>query len=64
MRTRYRRLGVRIRQRLSSTPWTTLKMALLAPMPSARVMMATAVNPGVRRNIRRAYPASCRSSVR
>ena len=30
----------------SSTPWTTLKMALLAPMPRARVVKATAVKAG------------------
>jgi hypothetical protein len=30
----------------SRTPLTTLKMAVLAPMPSARVIAATAVNPG------------------
>jgi hypothetical protein len=29
-----------------STPLTTLKIAVLAPIPSARVMTATAVKPG------------------
>ncbi|HEV2989235.1 MAG TPA: hypothetical protein VG759_12395 [Candidatus Angelobacter sp.] len=32
----------------------TLKMAVLAPMPSARVMIAIAVKPGAFRNIRQA----------
>ena len=35
----------------SSTPLTTLKMALLAPMPSASVRMATTVKPGVLRQL-------------
>ena len=30
-----------------STPLTTLKMAVFAPMPSASVRMAIAVNPGL-----------------
>jgi hypothetical protein len=30
-----------------------VKMAVLAPMPSASVMSAAAVKPGVRRSIRR-----------
>ena len=51
------------RQRRQQTPWTTLKMALFAPIPSASVVRATAVKPGARRNIRSAYPTSCRSSV-
>ena len=38
----------------SSTPLTTLKMALLAPMPSASVSSAAAVNAGVRRIMRSA----------
>src|SRR6185436_877420 len=42
---------------LSSTPLTTLKMAVLAPMPSARVRMATTVNPGVRRRRRVMRPS-------
>ena len=33
---------------LSRTPRTTLKMAVLAPMPSARVKMAISVNMGAR----------------
>ena len=36
----------------SNSAWTTLKMAVLAPMPSASVSIATAVKPGARRNIR------------
>ena len=38
----------------SSTPLATLKIALLAPIPSAIVNSAVAVNPGVRRSIRTA----------
>src|SRR6516165_8859060 len=37
-----------------STPRTSVKMAALAPMPSASVMTATAVNPGDLRSWRRA----------
>ena len=37
----------------SSTPLTTLKIAALAPMPSARVSSTTAVKPGVRASPRR-----------
>jgi len=36
----------------SSTPFTTLKIAVLAPMPSARVSTATVVKPGLRRKVR------------
>ena len=43
----------------STTPFTTLKMAVLAPMPSARVSMTTAVNPGVLINVRTANRMSC-----
>src|SRR5271155_4954077 len=32
-----------------------VKMAVFAPMPRARVRMATAVKPGVRARVRRAY---------
>jgi hypothetical protein len=32
---------------LRSTPLTTLKMALFAPIPSASVSTATMVNPGL-----------------
>ena len=37
---------------LSRTPRTTLKMAVLAPMPSASVKMAISVNMGARRRRR------------
>src|SRR6185295_923981 len=37
---------------------TTLKIAVLAPMPSASVMMATAVKPGDRRSPRHAKRTS------
>jgi hypothetical protein len=39
---------------LSSTPFTKLKMAVLAPMPSASVSSATMVKPGERRSVRMA----------
>ena len=35
-----------------STAWTTLKIAVLAPMPSASVMIATKVKPGRLTNMR------------
>jgi len=37
-----------------STPSTTEKMAVLAPMPSASVSTAATVKPGLRRRVRRA----------
>ena len=42
----------------SSTPSTTLKIAVLAPIPSARARTAATVTPGVRRNDRRAQRRS------
>ncbi len=39
---------------------TTLKMAVLAPMPSASVRTATAVKPGLRLICRTPYRTSCR----
>jgi hypothetical protein len=39
---------------LSSTARTTVKAATFAPIPSARVNIATAVKPGLRRNLRAA----------
>ncbi len=38
---------------LSTTPLTTEKSAVFAPMPSARVRMAIAVNPGDFTSIRK-----------
>ena len=38
----------------SSTPFTIVNTAVLAPMPTARAMTATAVNPGLRRRLRSA----------
>jgi hypothetical protein len=38
---------------------TTLKIAVLAPMPSASVNMATMLKPGLRRNNRTPYRRSC-----
>src|SRR5882762_2519758 len=45
----------------SSTPYTTVKIAVLAPMPRASVKTATAVNPGFFASIRKAYRMSCQS---
>ena len=39
----------------SKTPLTTLKMAVLPPMPSASVSTETAVNKGVRASLRNTY---------
>jgi hypothetical protein len=38
----------------SNTPYTTLKMAVVAPIPSASVRTATAEKPGCFQNIRAA----------
>jgi hypothetical protein len=38
----------------SKTAFTTVKMAVLAPMPSASVRTATAVKPGFLRSVRNA----------
>jgi len=46
----------------STTAFTTLKMAVLAPMPSASVRMATAAKPGERQSTRRPHRTSCASS--
>ena len=48
------RSGSRYGSGRSRTAFTTLKIAVLAPMPSARVSTAIAVNPGER--------ASCRTA--
>src|SRR5437879_5764983 len=45
----------------SSTPYTTVKIAVLAPMPRASVKTATAVKPGFFASIRKAYRKSCQS---
>ncbi len=42
-----------------STPLTIEKMAVLAPMPSARVNIAIAVNPGLLRSMRTPKRRSC-----
>ena len=39
----------------SKTPLTTVKIAVLAPMPSASVSTETAVNKGVRASLRNTY---------
>src|SRR5271169_1924040 len=46
----------------SRTELTTEKMAVLAPMPSARAATAVAVNAGVWRKIRREYLRSLRKA--
>ena len=45
------------------TVFMTLKMAVLAPIPSARVSTATAVKPGFLANILIPYRKSCSSDV-
>src|SRR2546429_380429 len=58
------RCGSRYGRGASSTLLMTLKIAVLAPMPSARVITATAVNTGCRRSERRAKRTSCFSTMR
>ncbi len=48
------RWGSRKGRRSSSTAFTIVKIAVLAPMPSARASTAMAVKPGVRTHIRTA----------
>jgi len=48
-----RRLGVR--QGFISSAWTTLNMAVLAPMPMASDRTTAALRPGLLRSMRRAY---------
>ena len=38
----------------SNTPSSTVKIAVVAPMPSASVITTTALNPGVFRSVRTA----------
>jgi hypothetical protein len=38
----------------SSTPLTTVKIVVVAPMPSPSVRIATAAKPGLRRSVRQA----------
>ena len=44
---------------LTSTALTTLKISVLAPMPSAKVMTATKVNPGLLISVRKPCRRSC-----
>jgi hypothetical protein len=46
---------------LKSTPLTTEKMAVFAPMPSASVTTATAAKPGRFKSVRKATRTSCHS---
>src|SRR3954464_9119956 len=48
----------------SSTALTRLKIAVLAPMPSASDNTATSVNPGLLASIRRPYLMSCMVGLR
>src|SRR5580700_11180239 len=48
----------------SRTAFTKLKIAVLAPIPSASERTATSVNPGDRRNPRRAYRISASTKNR
>ncbi len=45
-----------------SSRWTTLKIAVLAPMPSASVITASAVTPALCRACRQASATSCTQS--
>ena len=47
-------LGMGIGQRLEQIMFSTLNIAVLAPMPRANVTMAIAANPGARRSVRAA----------
>ena len=58
-----RRSGSRYGRSLSSTAFVTLKMAVLAPMPSAIVDTAATVKTGPRRSVRIANVRSLRSMV-
>src|SRR5438309_429119 len=58
------RCGSRYGRGVSSTLLMTLKIAVLAPMPSARVITVMAVNAGCRRSERRAKRMSCFSTMR
>src|SRR5262245_12573060 len=58
-----RRSGSRYGSGRSSTASMTLKIAVVAPIPSARVRSATVVNPGLRRSVRTPYVMSCQSVV-
>ncbi len=48
------RPGSRYGSGFINTPCTTLKIAVVAPMPRPSVTTATAVNPGVRASVRTA----------
>lgn len=52
-------VGLRVRQRGRSMPSTKLKMAVLAPMPSAKMTTATAANPGLLASVRSPNLRSC-----
>jgi hypothetical protein len=54
-------LGMIHRQCLSMRASMRLKIAVFAPIPSASVNTAIAVNPGFFANIRSPYRASCQS---
>ena len=48
----------------NSTPSSTLKIAVVAPMPRPSVSTTTAVKPGLFRNVRTAYRTSCHNTDR
>src|SRR6185437_4582166 len=56
-------LGVTTGSDFSSTACTSVKIAVVAPMPSASVNIAVIVNPGVRINCRNAYRISSENTV-
>ena len=45
----------------SKTPFTTLKMTAFAPIPIAKVKIATIAKPGLRRSMRALKRKSCQS---
>jgi hypothetical protein len=48
---------------LNRTAFTTLKIAVLAPIPKVRTASAEIVNPGLLRSTRAAYMRDCRKAV-
>src|SRR5262245_29151432 len=58
-----RRSGSGYGRGFSSSALTTLKIAVLAPIPIARDATITNVTPGVRLKVRRAYRRSCRNAA-
>ena len=60
---RYSSLGLATGNDFSNTACTRVKMAVVAPIPKARVSTAVAVKPGAFENCRIAYRASSMSCI-